>query len=67
MTKTSAIGAVIIKLGYGEKVYREHGQELVALNMSNMRHTAPIFTTFYPVSVIPWCTFSIRISSSVSY
>jgi hypothetical protein len=48
------MSAAVLKIAYGEKIYREHGKALIELNIKNMRHMAPIFATFYAVVVFPW-------------
>jgi hypothetical protein len=47
----------MLKIAYGEKIYQEHGQELITLNKETVRHLGAVRTTFYLVSVIPLCMF----------
>jgi hypothetical protein len=54
LLSNSAVSAAILKIAYGDKIYKEHGRDLAELNMENMRHTGPIFTTFYAVVAFPW-------------
>ncbi|PVG02534.1 cytochrome P450 [Serendipita vermifera] len=51
------VSAIVLTLGYGDKLHREYGAELADLNVRNMRHTTPIFTTFYAVTVFPWLRY----------
>lgn len=55
-------------MGYGEKLYKDHGEELTKINLDNIRHLSPILATFYTVLVIPWrmffCSFVCRRSSN---
>jgi hypothetical protein len=53
---SSSVAAVIIKLAYGEKIYREHGKELVDLNTATIRLSSETRTRFYLVTVFHWCT-----------
>jgi len=54
LLSNSAVSAVILKIAYGEKIYKEHGRDLTKLNVENIRLTNRTFTTFYAVSAFPW-------------
>ncbi|PVF96180.1 cytochrome P450 [Serendipita vermifera] len=48
------IGALVIQCAYGEKVYREHGQDMVETNAARSKLTAVVFTRFWMVNVFPF-------------
>ncbi|KIM24678.1 hypothetical protein M408DRAFT_26799 [Serendipita vermifera MAFF 305830] len=48
-----AVGAVIIKLGYGDKIYQEHGKELIDLNVRRMKLINTTFAKFWMVDIFP--------------
>ena len=49
----SAIGGVIIKLGYGKNIYQEHGKELIEMNMKRMQMINTTFAKFWLVDIFP--------------
>ncbi|PVF95231.1 cytochrome P450 [Serendipita vermifera] len=52
-----SVGAVMIKLAYGEKVFREHGQELVKLNTESLEFMAWCFQQIWLPNLIPITRF----------
>ncbi len=40
-------------IGYGEKIYREHGETLVAINLENMDLVSYALTQIWSVDVFP--------------
>ena len=54
LLSNSAVSAAILKIAYGEKIYKEHGRDLTELNVENIRLTTSTFTTFYAVTAFPW-------------
>lgn len=55
LSETSNVGAVIVKAGYGEKVYREHGQDLARLNRIRSEMITGVYQKFWLVDVFPFC------------
>jgi hypothetical protein len=53
----STVGAIVAKLGYGEKVYQAHGEELVGINRQRIELITWVFTQFWMVDVFPLCKF----------
>ena len=49
----STVGAIIIKLGYGEQIYKDHGKELVELNVKRMRMITTVFAKLWLVDIWP--------------
>jgi len=49
----SAVGAIVTKLGYGDKVYQAHGEELVRINRQRIELITWAFTKFWMVDVFP--------------
>ncbi|PVF95233.1 cytochrome P450 [Serendipita vermifera] len=52
-----SIGAVIIKLAYGSKVYKEHGHELVKLNTESIDLMAWSFQQLWLPNILPIARF----------
>jgi len=48
------VSAAILKIAYGEKIYKDHGRDLAEVNVENIRLTTSTFTTFYAVGAFPW-------------
>ncbi|PVF96182.1 cytochrome P450 [Serendipita vermifera] len=48
-----AVGAVILKSGFGEKIYREHGEEMTRLNTQRAELSTWVFTKFWLVNFFP--------------
>lgn len=57
----SAVGAVIIRAGYGDKIYQEHGKELVRLNRVRSEMISRVFQQFWLVDVFPIREYLIHI------
>lgn len=52
-----AVGAIVTRLGYGDKVYQTHGEELVRLNRNRIELITWAFTQFWMVDVFPLLRF----------
>lgn len=55
MTPTSAVAAIIIRVGYGSQVYKEHGEELSKLNKDLAVCITSIFKQLWVVDIFPFC------------
>lgn len=51
----SAIGAIIIRITYGDSIYRERGQELTDLNRETLDLVTRVSTQFWLVNFLPFC------------
>lgn len=49
----SAVGAVIIKAAYGERVYQEHGKHLVEVNRTRSKMLTSALQSFWLVDIFP--------------
>jgi len=54
LTSRSAIGVVILRLSYGDKYNREHGEEFMAMSIENIEIIATVFTQFWAVDMLPF-------------
>jgi hypothetical protein len=55
------VGAIVIRITYGDSVYREHGQDLVDLNHETLDLVTAASTGFFLVNFIPsreWLFYS---------
>jgi hypothetical protein len=52
---TSAVGSVILKSGFGEKIYKEHGEEMIKLNTQRAELSTTVFPKLWLVNFFPWC------------
>jgi hypothetical protein len=50
-----ATWSIIIRMGYGEKVYRDYGQEMVETNKERGTLVTPTGTKLWMVNVFPIC------------
>jgi hypothetical protein len=51
-----SIGAVIIELAYGQKVFREHGNELVEMNIEGLELMSWAFQQIWLPNILPIST-----------
>jgi hypothetical protein len=52
---TRAVGSVILKSGFGEKIYKEHGEEMIKLNTQRAELSTQVFPKLWLVNFFPWC------------
>lgn len=51
------IGALLTTIAYGDKVYQDHGKDLVSINTEAMNLLTAVFTQLWLVDVIPLARF----------
>lgn len=51
------VGAVVIRVTYGDSIYKEHGKEMKDLNHETLDLVTWVSTQFWLVNFIPWRTF----------
>jgi hypothetical protein len=56
-----SVGAIIVKVGYGEKIYQEHGAEMVETNKERSVMITLVFPKVWLVDLFPICEQSFRI------
>lgn len=54
---SKSVGAIIVKVGYGEKIYREHGEEMVELNKERSRQITLVFPKVWLVDIFPFLQY----------
>lgn len=52
--KSSSIGAIIAKIGYGRDFYEKHGDALIKLSLENMELVVSVITKFWVVDLLPF-------------
>ncbi|KAG8833049.1 hypothetical protein FRC17_000115 [Serendipita sp. 399] len=52
-----AVGSVIIKIAYGDKIHREHGEELIKLNGELVESVTYAVSQIWLVNIFPWTRF----------
>lgn len=63
----SAVGAIIIKIAYGETIFEEHGKQLVDTNRTRSEVLTIVLQTFWLVDVFSFCKTLIHLLSNVSF
>ncbi|CCA77500.1 hypothetical protein PIIN_11477 [Serendipita indica DSM 11827] len=51
------VGAVVIRVTYGDSIYKEHGKEMKDLNHETLDLVTWVSTQFWLVNFIPWLRF----------
>jgi hypothetical protein len=52
---THAVASIVIRITYGDGVFRDIGEQLIALNMETVRQLNWVAGQFWPVEYLPFC------------
>jgi hypothetical protein len=54
---THAVASIIIRITYGDGVFKEIGEQLIALNMETVKQLNWVAGQFWPVEYLPFCMY----------
>jgi len=63
---THAVASIIIRIAYGDGVFRDIGEQLIALNMETVRQLNWVAEQFWPVEYLPFCRCHSRLVNTLS-